>query len=948
MFCERNFLTPLISEFLYLSKMQAFLQIIAESVSKENLPYLYKRCYIFPTKRAAIYFTNFLKEKFKEENFILPQTITIQDFLQANTSFIIKDDWYLLMELHEVQTALTQQHQPFEKFLPWGKLILRDFDECDKYLVDAQQLFSILKTQKEIDTTFSISDEIRKYIEQFILTKSSHNKENIYKEHFIKTWHLLGDMYVQFKQQLASKNFAYEGMAYREVLENVQNGKLKLPYSEIIFCGFNALSVCEETLFKTIEQQYTTSFWWDADAHFMQNKFHEAGNFLRAYQTSFSGENNHWILDKESASKKNIHITGVSSDIGQAQFVANTINLDDTQKTAVVLCDEQLLSPLLYTIDVSKVNITMGYTLAHHPLYLLVELLLNFFGNTRISENGNVAYYHKDIAALAEHFYFKNKIQALQELQHKLPFFVPFMAQDVLQQYFPKAILSSPTTATDILNTIIEFIHSLQVNDVYFKPAKALLIDELGLLLQSFKDKNIQVDRSALLFITKQFLGASKIPFETNTLNNTQIMGFLETRILDFDTLYILSMNDDKLPGTNKTNSFIPYNLRVLFKLPTFEQFDGINAYHFYRLLKRATTIHLVYNNQIGDNASEMSRFIRQIQHEFDTTANVIHEQIATFENSVTPTIVAPIQIAKTPEMSAALQLRKFSATALKTYIKCPLQFYLKYIEHIEEPSELDEDIDAAVFGQIMHKVLENIYAPFLNTILSKEKLQSFTENDFIHQAIKNACTDLALPKEIWSGSNNLQLSVIERLVQKIILNDAKEEQLQVKNVEETIFWDTLLLHNGTFAKLQGTIDRVDVLPNDAIRIVDYKSGKINLPKFPDLDNENKVEAFMDMLFVLNKTDYSAAFQGMLYALMYYKLFNCHTIYVAFHQARNMRNGMSYLNDGEPIPIELLRIFEKRLSKLISELIYENPYFIQSENELAYQYGVYGDLLGIK
>ncbi len=946
MFCERNFLTPLIGEFLYLSKMQAFLQIIAESVSKENLPYLYKRCYIFPTKRAAIYFTNFLKEKFKEENFILPQTITIQEFIQLNTTYIIKDDWYLLMELQGVQTALTQQHQPFEKFLPWGKLILKDFDECDKYLVDAQQLFSLLKAQKDIDATFSISEEIRRYIEQFILTKSSQQKESIYRENFIKTWSLLGDMYVQFQAQLKAQNFAYEGMAYREVLENLKNEKLKLPYTEIVFCGFNALSICEETLFKTIEQQYTTSFWWDADVHFMQNKFHEAGNFLRNYQTIFNGENSHWITDDCLKQHKNIQIVGVSSDVGQAQYVANNIDLEDTKKTAVVLCDEHLLSPLLFNLDVSKVNITMGYSISSNPLYLLVDALLNFYGNARIDEHVTVDYFHKDISALITHVYLKNKLHQLENLQHLLPYFVPYVPQSVLHDFFPQQLLSTPTTSTDILLTVLDFIQQLHIQDAYFIPTRDVLIEQLHALILSLQEKNIVLERAALSYITKQFIGANKIPFETDTQQPTQIMGFLETRILDFDTLYILSLNDDKLPGTNKTNSFIPYNLRQYFHLPTFEQFDGINAYHFYRLLKRANDIHLVYNNQIGDNASEMSRFIRQIQHQLQTTTNRVHEQIATFSNPVTTATSTLIEIEKTPEMSEKLRQRKFSATALKTYIKCPLQFYFKYIERIEEPDELEEEMDAAVFGQVIHKILENVYQPYLHKTINKQQILAFTEASFLRTAMKEACVELDLPKEILQGSNKLKLRVIERLVQKILYNDAQEENLQISHTEGEFLWDKLQLKDGSFASIYGTFDRVDELPN-AIRIVDYKSGKINLPKFPDLDKPEKVSAFLDDLFVLNKTDYSVAFQGMMYALIYYKLYNCQQIYVAFHHLKNMKDGMTYMNDGDIIPVELLLKFEERLAQLISEIIYENPFFIQSDNELAYQYGAYGDLLGM-
>lgn len=932
--------------------MIAFLESIAASVTKENLPYLYTRCYIFPTKRAAIYFTNFLKEKHKEENFILPETITIQEFITSYSTLIIKDDWHLLLELYQIQNELTNTHQPLEKFLPWGKLILKDFDECDKYLVNAAQLFSVLKAHKDIDESFSISEETKKYIEQFILTTTTKDKKSIYKTEFIKTWSLLGEMYALLKERLLQNGFAYEGMAYREVLENLKTSSLKLPYTNISFCGFNALSVCEEEIFKTIEQQYDTEFWWDADEHFLNNKLHEAGNFLRDYQKKFGKKNSYWIIDSEhSELKKNkqINIVGISSNIGQTQYVTqHLLKSEPENKTAIVLCDEHLLSPLLYTVDVSDANITMGYSISNSELFLFTNGLLSFYANARIN-NKQTDFYHKDILALMEHAYFKNGITEKEELDTMIPFFIPYMSQEMLSKYFPPDIFQFTDNAVDILKTVRKAIQKLEIKDNYFYPIKDEIVTRLNTLLQSLEEKNIILNRNALPFIVKQFLSAAKIPFETNTNSNIQIMGFLETRILDFDNLFILSLNDDNLPGTNKTNSFIPYNLRKGFGLPTFEQFDGINAYHFYRLLKRASTIHLIYNNQISDNASEKSRFIRQIQHDLNTKENTINEFIATFDDSTQQIVLENrlLQIKKTDEIIASLRQREFSPSALKVYIKCPVQFYLKYVAGVDEPDELSEEIDAAVFGQILHKILELIYKPYLNMVIGAQTINTFTDTFFLQHKIKEACDVLKLPKEITQGSNKLQLKIIERIVQKILENDAVDASLIVLNTEEKFIWKNLKLEDGSFASVQGTFDRINRVNDNAVRILDYKTGHIELPKFPATDDTESIQAFLDSIFIFDKKDYSAAFQGILYALMYYKLFNCSEIYVGYHHAKKMKNGISYLNDGQPIPTTLLLHFEKRLAALVSNIIYKDSYFTQTENENAYQYSVYSDLLGI-
>jgi len=946
--------------------MEAFLQQIANTVTKENLPYLYTRCYIFPTKRAAVYFTDFLKEKHKGENFILPETITIQDFITHYSSYIIKDDWNLLLELHQIQNELTNTYQPLEKFLPWGKLILKDFDECDKYLVNAAQLFSVLKAHKEVDEAFSISEETKKYIEQFILTTSSKEKESIFKDSFIKTWALLGDMYALFKTKLSVNNFAYEGMAYREIYDKLKDETLKLPYSKITFCGFNALSVCEEEIFKIIEQQYDTEFFWDADEHFMNNKLHEAGNFLRQYQQKFADENNHWLIDNELKKNKEINIVGVSSNVGQVQYVAQQILLNENErehlstiiknkKTAIVLCDEQLLNPLLYMVDVSNANITMGYSIAQSELFLFTNALLNFYGNARIKEN-KTEYFHKDIATLMHHAYFKNEVKERDKLENTLPFFVPYFPEEMLAEYFPFNLLEHNNSSTAILKTVINRIQSTKNNDNYFLPIKEVILEQLKSLLISLTEKKIEINRNALAFIVKQNLASVKIPFakteekeeDENIKDNIQIMGFLETRILDFDNLFILSLNDDNLPGTNKTNSFIPYNLRKGFGLPTFDQFDGINAYHFYRLLKRAKNIHLIYNNQISDNASEKSRFIRQIQHDLNTKENTIKEFIAIIndEKSIDKKEETLLQIKKTDETIALLRERAFSPSALKVYIKCPVQFYLKYVEKIDEPEELEEEIDAAIFGQILHKTLELAYQPYLNKALPKETIKSLSGKNFLLEKIKESCELLEMPKEIMQGSNKLQLKIIERIAQKIIENDATLDELFILKTEEKFIWNNLKLEDGSFANIQGTFDRIDKISEQAVRIIDYKTGSIELPKFPG-ENEEGYDTFLDTLFVFEKKDFSATFQGILYALIYYKLYDCHEIYVGFHHAKNMKDGISYLNDEQTIPVELLLQFEKRLSKLVSDIIYKEKSFTQSANENAYQYSVYADMLGM-
>jgi hypothetical protein len=236
---------------------------------------------------------------------------------------------------------------------------------------------------------------------------------------------------------------------------------------------------------------------------------------------------------------------------------------------------------------------------------------------------------------------------------------------------------------------------------------------------------------------------------------------------------------------------------------------------------------------------------------------------------------------------------------------------------------------------------LELIYLPHKNKPLSAAEILSFTRVDFLQAQVKLACQELDLPKEITQGSNQLYLKVIERIVQKILTNDSKEAPLQILYLEEKFIWDKLKLEDGSFATIQGTFDRVDKIDNDTIRIIDYKTGNIELPTFPDLSSNDDITKFLDKLFVFDKKDYGAAFQGILYALMYYKLFDCKKIYVAYHHTKKMKNGLTYLHEQQIIPIELLLLFEKRLAELVSNIIYKEPYFIQTENDKAYDYSAF-------
>ena len=946
-FCEN--IHAELSRMPILAYMLTFLEEVVAHIDENQLSSLHTQAYIFPTRRACTYFVRYLKSRFKSIPFLLPEILTIQEFIYRYSSYTIAEELNLLLDLHEIHQRIAEYNQPLEKFLPWGKLILKDFDECDKYLVDTQKLFSLLNEQKSLEDFSFLDEELRTYIEQFLLTTLTiKNQEETYKQHFIKTWRLLGEIYTHFQQKLNNEKKAYEGMMYKDVLQQLESSKLILSYSQITFVGFNALTLSEEKIFKTIAKSYTANFYWDVADDFMENKHHEAGIFMRLNKHVFHTKNNHWI--NQQAIQKEVTICGIASDVGQAQYAVSLLCEDKHKQVALVLCDEQLLHPLLYHVEADQCNITMGYPARYHEVFAFTTQLIQFYSRARLREQ-QTDFYYRDVLGLMQSVFLRPKIRDLEKLQATASYFVPYFPENYIRDFFPDFLFIREYSFTAILHQVIAIIQSSEFDDAYFIPVREAIIESLSSFVDLIARKQLELSREILPQLYRQYFSGIKIPFETKTESRVQIMGFLETRLMDFDEVIILSANDDKLPGSHKNNSFIPYNLRKGFGLPTYEQADGIGAYHFYRLLKRAEKITLLYNNKSGEDSSEKSRFIRQIEHEWTSKAGTLKHKVILPETKtdLPPEQEQPIEIKKTDAMKVQLAERVYSPTALKLYIKCPLQFYLRYVEKIKEPEQSDDDFDDGTFGLILHKTLELIYKPYIGKTISEENIIAFSSDSFIRKKIKEACEseDLKLPKEILSSRHQLQFKVIETYVKRILVNDAKEKKLQVLHTEQKFKWENLPLENGTFVVLEGIFDRVDKMDENTIRIIDYKTGVIHLPDFPNEDEQP--DKFLESLFTFTDKnhDYSAAFQGLLYALMYYKLFNCTHIIVAYHHTRTITSGLSYLNEGKPIPVDLLLSFEKRLSDLLSEIIYKQDSFIQSENKNAYDYSPYADMLGV-
>ncbi|MBX7227762.1 MAG: PD-(D/E)XK nuclease family protein [Chitinophagales bacterium] len=934
--------------------METFIHQVVKDISKEELPLLKDYSYVFPSRRSGKYFRDYLTTAFSDEAFILPSIYSIQDFILTNAAKSIPDDIVLLGKLYLVASKYV--HETFEQFQLWGEMILDDFDEIDKYLVDASLLFKTIELQKEIDAGFELEEEHLQLIRQFWKNVDTPS-ENPLKENFLATWKVLGNIYKDFNDHLDVHNEAYEGKAYRWLLHELKQGKT-LPYKKLVFAGFNALSTAEEELFKHFQELPETLIYWDTCAHYEGNKYHEAGNFIRHYRKLFNTPANKWI-EQEKLINKRFRFIGTPLKISQV-LTANMILEEKTEKsTALILCDEHLLQPLLYRLPDMPVNITMGVPLKNSMWHSAMLSLLDVIRSKRggIINFDNI-YTFLQQPALAG---FVSK----EELMHAEALLSRNKTQDVGIRRLVEEVFSQNTLMKMVLNSPVDTVgFTMQIEKIIFLFLSNMTMEENPqehLFLECIYEKVRQFHQLIFLLneppvlstyarLLKQFLQKTKIPFEHASTEGLQIMGFLESRSLDFERVIILSANEGKLPAGNKRISFIPYNLRKSFRLPTFTERDAIYAYHFYRLLQRAEDIVMVYDTEKGEDVSEKSRFIAQLLLELDKSANnieVLQTQLEK-ENSLKLNTIAAIP--KNAAIMEKLANFVFSATSLSEYIRCPLSFYLHYIAEIPEIKDTDIQIDPRTMGIILHKFLEENYRPYKDNILTKEAIATMLDDEVIMQKMHHVANDagIKVSLEQASGKNILIKLVIRHFITNILRNDLRYAPFTPIYLEESFRNDQIRISYGAGKSIQltGNIDRVDAVEDGEgqyYRILDYKTGKVELPV---INKQTDARHYMERFF---SPKYHYAFQGMVYALLMRHRFPKGRFKVGFYSLRNTEIEPFFLNGGKCLETEHIQCFQEQLTDKIAELMNPDiPFYLGSNNAKDYEYSPWKDILGLE
>ena len=868
--------------------MESFLKLVAADLYKHTEGNLAHTAVVFPNKRAGLFFNEYLAQE-SDSPIWSPAYVSISELFRSLSPWEVGDPVKLVCELYKIFRRETQSTETLDDFYFWGEMLISDFDDADKNKVDTDKLFSNLQDLRNImdDYTF-IDDEQEEAIRQFFQNFSIERRTAL-KERFISLWNVLGNIYKGFRESLASQNIAYEGMMYRHVIEHLDVDKL--PYEKYVFVGFNVLNKVEHTLFTQLKDAGKAVFYWDYDEFYMKENrqavTHEAGEFirrnLRDFPSPLSGE-----LFKNLSKPKEVHYIASSTENAQARYLPQWIrnNLTTPEKeTAVVLCNEALLQPVLHSLpaEVKHVNITMGFPLSQTPVYSFLIALLELHTHGFNFKSGR--YTFQSVVTLLKHPYTRQLTGQAELLEKELTRnnrFYPLPGELGKDEFLTR--LFTPLSGN--LNLCIRLSETLQqvagiyqantsgtedtdaFNQLYreslFKAYTTInrfrtLIEEDELTVQSETFRRLLV----------KVLSATNIPFHGEPAIGMQVMGVLETRNLDFRHLVLLSVNEGQLPKSGGDSSFIPYNLRKAFGMTTIEHKIAVYAYYFYRLLQRAERITLIYNTSSdGLNRGEWSRFMLQFLIEWP---HPITRQF--LEAGQSPQGTSPITVEKTPDVMRRMQSlfdvranpkAKFSPSALNYYLDCPLKFYYRYVAGLSAPDEVSAEIDSATFGSIFHYAAEHIYKGLTThgKVINKEALETLLRNevklqDYVDTAFKKLFFNVPQnEKPEYNGVQLINSAVIARYLKQLLQNDLRYAPFTFiaseMEVDEPI--DIQTPKGVIKSRIGGIIDRMDS-KDGTLRIVDYKTGG-------DADTPPHVES----LFIPDKKRSNYVFQTFLYA----------------------------------------------------------------------------------
>ncbi|MGA2405549.1 MAG: PD-(D/E)XK nuclease family protein [Bacteroidales bacterium] len=861
--------------------MTYFLEHIAQSLQKEFGNTLNRHCLVFPNRRAGLYFLKYLATMI-EKPVWAPSILTINELFSSYSSSQIAGNEILLFELYKVYYKLKKSPESFDEFYYWGDMLLNDFDDVDKYLVNPTILFRNVLDIKNIDQQFGgLTEEQIDIIKRFWINFNQDKPTNV-KSGFVSIWSVLSDLYSGFRSSLQMQNLAYEGMIFRELAEDSKNNIISDErWDQVHFIGFNALNECEKVIMTRFKRAGKARFYWDYDnLYIKESKLNSAGFFLRDNLKIFGNDMpSGWSYDtmlSKGASIVRRRVIDTSSDVAQVKLISQLleqlpdINETDAHQTAVVLADENLLMPVLTSLPefMGDINITMGYPLKQTQVYTFLKHLMDL-QRTATTTEGVVRFGYKDVISILKHTLLTGLLsesdnELVNEIVKTNLIRVPsdrFAPSEYLSRIFIKPL--TPAELSDYFKDILSFI---AVNGESTKDTSAnnsvqgnirnefiyRIVLSINRLETIVKSPEVSFTTDTYIRVLDRMLRIQSVPFSGEPLSGIQIMGILETRALDFQNLIILSVNEGIIPAVSAGSSFIPFSLREAFGLPSVNHQESIYAYHFYRLLQRAENVTFTYNsNSEGLRSGEMSRFLIQMKYDDALKPDFLDLNFEIKTQGSKGEIIERQEEHSKQLVSIFLDknnARTLSPSAINTWLSCRMKFFYRYINCLKEPENISTDIDPAMLGSILHEIMKNLYHDYIGRILTGEMLNSMISNRQLLAKIINDAVNEKFKygrEDSVSGNELIVRDVLMTYLIRILNTDKTLAPLTVLNLEDSFSFMLSVLSNGSNIEILtgGKIDRIDSV-NGVTRIVDYKTGTVSesVSSIDDLfvDDRNK------------------------------------------------------------------------------------------------------------
>lgn len=913
--------------------MTSFITQTLQDIISRGTP-ISEYTFILPNKRAGAFLMKELAELNNTTAFA-PEVLSIEVFAQQVAQLKSIDNLSALFEFYNVYRENTpvEETEDWETFASWGQTLLQDFNEIDHYLVDYKSVFGSLSDIQEMNQHWSIDGE-----------------QTTLVENYLKFWKKLPLYYEKLTEKLESKMQAYQGLIYRKAITQMDAYLKKNPHKHI-FMGFNALSTAEQYIIQYMLKKGTAEVFWDIDEVFLSDPHHDASLFLRNYRENWPYYKEHSFntISSNFKENKNIQTIGIPKNIGQAKQVGeilSKLSVEELKDTAVVLGDEGMLIPIMNALpaNIQEVNVTMGYPLQNAPVTFLIEDLL------KAHSIKNEAWYYKEVINFLSHSLIQKitngdsrKIADTIKKENLVYVSLNTLLVESKESLHPliKIVFgdwkNQPRLAIEKLHELIFYLKDGLDRDkdmlsLEFLYQHKVLLNKLASLLQDYP--HLSSIRS-LMSVYKELLHKQTVNFRGKPFTGLQVMGLLESRVIDFKNVIVVSVNEGVLPSGKSANSFIPIDLKRMYQLPTYKEKDAVYSYHFHHLLQRSVNIYLLYNTETGGlNAGEKSRFLLQLELETQPGHKTSYSTIAP---KVPPIVEVLMKVDKTPQMMERLRnlaARGFSPSALTTYIRNPLDFYKQYILGVREREEMEETVAFNTLGTVVHDTLEKFYKQWEGKELKEDDLKDaikHTPNEVKRQFEKTYTRD-----PLVQGKNLLIFEVVKRYVISMLnldIKDIKEgNQIKIIQVENTLKTPISIDELDFPVYLGGQVDRVDQR-NGTVRIIDYKTGKVQQSQVEVVDWEE-----------LN-TDYdkySKPFQILAYATMMNAIKpsenpteagivsfkNMDLGFLKF--AKKDRKGYGAKKDTL-ISKDILEAYKKQLAKLIIEICNPEIPFIEKE-----------------